>query len=222
MTEQNYTLLPFPNEFSQTDVEAFMDHLGKIAKASHKAIIIDCGPIEMIYSFGLGVLIRAYKCCNEKGIYFGLVNLSDSVRKGVEAAHLDRVINIFSIIEEFEIMQFDQHSAGTKVPALEFTYELIPGRYTRINCKGIMFKGLVFEKMISDIDISKRLIFDFSHLSFIDADCLKDLYHICIKTNVYAVSASDTVEEEIRMFELEGELQIFPDINSVQKVLETG
>ncbi len=214
----NYRLIAFPQEFSLMDITKFKEKLKTYAKAGTEPILVDCGNVEMIYSSGLGVIINGYKFCNDSKIYYGLVNVKEYVQKVITATNLHKILNVFPTLEEFELLELNDSLVGTKVPPLDFSYEekTIEGK-PLLACKGVMCEGSVFNKLLKSVSGKKQILFDFTELSFIDAECLDVFKGICSTSDIYIVGLNEILEDELKLFEILEKTKVRETLESASK-----
>ncbi|MFP4165069.1 MAG: STAS domain-containing protein [Chitinispirillaceae bacterium] len=70
-----------------------------------KHLVIDLSNIPVLYSTGLGLLIRLRKMAVKVNGSAVLVNVTDSVRRLLLSVHFDRVFSIYTTDVEFELTQ---------------------------------------------------------------------------------------------------------------------
>lgn len=200
---RTYHLISFPSEYSPDSVYKFTEELRELAQKSADPILIDCQNVKMIYSGGLGVLINGYKFCNERKIYFGIVNVNDTVRNVIRSTNLHKILNLFSTILEFEVLEMDNSEISTKVPPLEFSFEEKNIQGIQIyTCKGVMFEGPVFQKLKLSMEKSGTAIFNFSSLSFLESDCMPVFEDFLNMGKLVVVGMNSIVEDEFKLFDL--------------------
>ncbi|GGK96729.1 STAS domain-containing protein [Mangrovihabitans endophyticus] len=67
-------------DFSNAD-ELSREICGAVAEWSPLALVVDLGRATFMDSTGLGALIEGYRCADEAGARFSVVNMSDSFRR---------------------------------------------------------------------------------------------------------------------------------------------
>jgi anti-anti-sigma factor len=217
-TPRNYRLISFPSEYSPDSVYKFTEDLRDLAQSSADPILVDCQKIKMIYSGGLGILINGYKFCNERKIYFGIVNVNDTVRNVIRSTNLHKILNLFPTILEFEVLEMDAAGIGTKVPPLEFSFEVKTSGHVHVyTCKGIMFDGNVFQNLKKSLATATTAIFDLTNLSFLESDCIPIFESFLVKNKLVIVGMNTIIEDEFRLFDLLEKIQIQPSLQDAYR-----
>jgi anti-anti-sigma factor len=69
---------------------------------SSKRIVLDFSKTDMLFSSGLGVIIRLQKRINELGGTLFLVNFSTKLKDALDAVGLEKIFKAFQTEEEFK------------------------------------------------------------------------------------------------------------------------
>ena len=72
---------------------------GLIEKGDTK-IVIDCENLDLITSFGLGMLVRANKRMKDKGGMIAIANAHGVVAESLRIVHFDRLFNMYPNVEQ--------------------------------------------------------------------------------------------------------------------------
>lgn len=90
--------LTSPMEFKK-EVLPFLD------QAEIKGMIINCGDLQFIDSYRMGLMVSLFETANESGKRFALSNLSDSHQKLFSTTGLDKIIPLFQTEEQALLAQ---------------------------------------------------------------------------------------------------------------------
>jgi|GEM_PF-6041077 len=213
-----YRTLAFPTEYTPDSIYKFTETLRELCQSSHDAILIDCQQIKMVYSGGLGILINAYKFCTEKEIYFGVVNVSESLTHVLHSTNLNKILNIFSTILEFEVMAPRENAVNRTSQLPEFTFETKTHSGIHIYiCKGIMSDGVTFQTLRQGLELAETALLDFGALSYLEAECMPLFENFSNKNRLLVVGMNSIVEDEFRLFDLLDRLEVHPNLASALK-----
>ena len=163
MNNQNkkFRLIHLPEESSHEEVNQFNEQMDNLIKTNGMPIIVNCENIEMVYSSGLGILIDAYKKCNKEKVLFAVVNVNSAILSTINSTRLNKVINVFPTLEEYEISEFEDGLVGTKVPPLDFSYEEANLKGHKLfTCKGVMCEGPTMNQLLNSLRGLNAVVFN--------------------------------------------------------------
>ncbi len=142
--------------------------IGMIGDPVHN-IIIDLSPVSVLYSSGIGLLIRLRKIALKAGGTASLVNVCDSVRRLLLSFNFDRVFSIYATDVEFELTQDEVWKKHLESRFL-FLPEVEKG-IGRIVLSGRMTAGQDFSvcRSFSPAGNVGLYVFDMSGLEMIDS-----------------------------------------------------
>lgn len=92
----------FPNSIDMDnykDVES--DILKKIEISDLSQVVLDLSKVTVIFSSGLGTLMRIHSSSEKQGKTMSLVNVTKRVQEGFDTTGLNRIFNIHTTEEDF-------------------------------------------------------------------------------------------------------------------------
>ncbi|MFC1585596.1 STAS domain-containing protein [Fibrobacterota bacterium] len=217
---QAYRLIGFPDELEADSMDLFVEKVRLLAEESRVPILADFTGRKNLYSYGIGALVNAYRLCNEKKVYFGIVNIDGNVHSIIRVTGLDKVLNILPSLADFAELELEDGIIGIRVPPLEFSYEEKDlNGHKLIACRGVMSEGKILDQMMEEVESLDLVIFDLTKLSFMDGDCLDTFTDFCGNIKVYVFGVNDIVDEELKQFGLDEKVILKSSLEEIRKDL---
>lgn len=81
------------------DALTLVDDVEQRIDRGTRHVIVDCGDLREISSFGLGMLIRLHHRLRKRGGDVNLIGVRGAVAAAIEITRLDRVFHVFDTLE---------------------------------------------------------------------------------------------------------------------------
>lgn len=165
----DYLWVSFPESLSlEQTFEVERRVHGALGQSVHN-IIIDLSLVSVLYSSGIGLLIRLRKIAVKAGGTAILVNVCESVRRLLLSFNFDKVFSIYTTDVEFELTQ-DEVWKKHMEPRFLFLSEVENGT-GRVVLTGRMTTGQDFSicRSFSPVSNIGLYVFDMSGLELIDS-----------------------------------------------------
>ena len=97
---RNVLVLSADGGLDSTNAEEFAQKLETLVRSGARNLIVDCGKLGFISSYGLAVLVRLHKRLAEVGGDVRLAAVQSRVYELLELTHLNRVLHIYANVDE--------------------------------------------------------------------------------------------------------------------------
>ena len=74
----------------------------KIKETDLQNVVIDLSKTAALFSAGLGVIMRMHHFVTQKNKHIFIVNASEKLRESLEVMNLNKILSIYSSVEEFK------------------------------------------------------------------------------------------------------------------------
>lgn len=93
--------------------DQFIESLEKLVEAGLGKIIVDCGSLTYISSYGLGVLLRLHKRLKERGGNVKLCAIGGIVPQALEITRLDKFFEVYPDVNRARLAFRPKADAGS-------------------------------------------------------------------------------------------------------------
>ncbi len=137
--KQGYLWITLPNAITMYDIREIENKIFDQLADCKDHVVLDFSNTFVVYSSGLGLMIRIRRFLSERNRPMSLVNVSEQLFGMFTTLNLDKVFNIFRTDVEFEISQGDFRKKKTEDGKLGFLFfSKVEGGCYRINISGEM------------------------------------------------------------------------------------
>ncbi|KMQ52473.1 hypothetical protein CHISP_0740 [Chitinispirillum alkaliphilum] len=208
----DYLWVSFPDILNLEHHGAIENQITSYINDEEKRIVLDFSKTGVLYSSGLGLLIRLRRLVHEAGGCLYLVNVRKEVINLLSTMNLDKVFQIFSTDVEFELSQDDILDRYLNHHDLEFLFtSQIESGICRIIFGGRMITGRDFtscKAFAPRLGVSDY-VFDLRGLELIDSQGVEILISLANKIKASrgesrVFGASELVRELIEAFDRDG------------------
>lgn len=96
----NVLVLSADGGLDSANAAQFVEELEKVVAAGARNVVVDCGKLTFVSSYGLSVLIRLHKKLAEKGGDVRLAAVESRFLELLALTHLNRVFRIYDNVDD--------------------------------------------------------------------------------------------------------------------------
>ncbi len=217
--KMNYLWFSFPEIINLEYHVIIEEKLKEFISSEEKLIVLDFSKTAMLYSSGLGLLIRIRRLVHEAGGHIYLVNVKSEMFHLLSTLNLDKVFNIFPTDVEFELSQ-DEILEGCFAAEsnLEFLFtSQVESQVCRMILGGRMIAGRDYSDCshFSPLTDISEYVFDLGGLELIDSAGIDVLCSMAQKIKLAGgenriFGASELIRDLIEVFDVD-DLFVFFD-----------
>ncbi|OGJ90494.1 MAG: hypothetical protein A2268_08720 [Candidatus Raymondbacteria bacterium RifOxyA12_full_50_37] len=187
---EEYSITRIDRDVSSENFTEFRNTLRTAIEKTNGHVVLDFTSVNLVYSFGISLMIKAMRMLNEKGRNLYVIINSPTLNDVFVVNNLNKLFHIFPDIEAFEFEFYRQHADGHS----EAETELFESISLTINVQPVSRTQLVLElngimaserdyKLFRDTcdqnkDTYQKVLVDCKELSYVDSPGISALVDV--------------------------------------------
>ncbi|MBD3422523.1 MAG: STAS domain-containing protein [Chitinivibrionales bacterium] len=216
-TRHDYLWLTLPEDVGMENADSIEKQVYEAVTEQNAKVVIDMKQVAILYSSGIGLMIRLRKHVASLNGYLCLVNIKDRIRQMFIEVNLDKIFPMYTTDTEFEVMQDDIWEKSNSEEDIGFISVVQEEEgICRINLSGNMtvtqdleqFNTSIFKNGVNDY------VFDLSGLDRIDS--FGTAYYLNAinflrqrQANCIAYGANESVNEVFETLEIRDLIPVY-------------